>query len=365
LEAIILDATGTTTGVINDQFGNGVAAVSGGTVTWNLTRVGAYGPLPGIQAQTLTDVSQLAAATAWRSHRIDPTGFYWLGARYYEPTSGRFLSADPMGHAASPSLYDYAGGDPVNGFDPDGRCATTGDSTTAGLLRADMNIYRDVNAVNEFNSEDWNLSPGSLDPSQTAAGKDRITIAPNIDLSVNNSGSVDINEIASAITWLRQNSPSLDIALSNLSDADRQYVLLALAGETGGGERGTFAQFGVGKTVTMADGRVLYPAYTFAHEVGHLIDGLLQTSWHQYLHDPNQDLSDRSPPELHFGGGGLGNTEPEQEAYAVRFANQVSFEVKNNTGRSIGYQNDYWEAYFAVKAHEATVDSGPFVPPHG
>jgi RHS repeat-associated protein len=126
LEAVILDADGTTTGVINDQFGNGVATVTGtgagASVTWNTTRVGAYGPLPGIQAQTLTDVSQLAASTAWRSRRIDPTGFYWLGARYYEPTSGRFLSADPMGQAASPSLYDYAGGDPVNRMDPDGRC---------------------------------------------------------------------------------------------------------------------------------------------------------------------------------------------------------------------------------------------------
>jgi RHS repeat-associated protein len=122
LEAVILDADGTTTGVINDQFGNGVASVSGGTVTWFTTRVGAYGPLPGIQAQTLTDVTQLAASTAWRSRRIDPTGFYWLGARYYEPTSGRFLSADPMGQAASPSLYDFAGGDPVNYFDPTGRC---------------------------------------------------------------------------------------------------------------------------------------------------------------------------------------------------------------------------------------------------
>jgi hypothetical protein len=27
-----------------------------------------------------------------------------------------------MGHGASPSLYDFANGDPVNGFDPDGRC---------------------------------------------------------------------------------------------------------------------------------------------------------------------------------------------------------------------------------------------------
>jgi len=129
LEAVILDADGTTTGVINDQFGNGVASVSGGTVTWNTTRVGAYGPLPGIQAQTLTDVTQVAAATAWRSRRIDPTGFYWLGARYYEPTSGRFLSVDPLGHAASPSLYDFAGGDPVNSFDPDGRCKNGSGST--------------------------------------------------------------------------------------------------------------------------------------------------------------------------------------------------------------------------------------------
>ena len=42
-------------------------------------------------------------------------------ARYYEPTSGRFVSADPMGQAASPSLYDYAHGDPVNFLDPTGR----------------------------------------------------------------------------------------------------------------------------------------------------------------------------------------------------------------------------------------------------
>jgi len=43
-------------------------------------------------------------------------------ARYYEPNSGRFLSADPLGQASSPSLYDFAGGDPVNSFDPTGRC---------------------------------------------------------------------------------------------------------------------------------------------------------------------------------------------------------------------------------------------------
>jgi RHS repeat-associated protein len=165
LEAVILDATGTTTGVINDQFGNGVATVSGGTVTWNTTRVGAYGPLPGVQAQTLTDVSQLAAATAWRSRRIDPTGFYWLGARNYEPTSGRFLSADPMGHAASPSLYDFCNGDPVNSFDPTGRCK----SDSLGKLQdsidnfgaSQTDIFAGLNAVNRFNAQNSGSNDGT------------------------------------------------------------------------------------------------------------------------------------------------------------------------------------------------------------
>ena len=62
---------------------------------------------------------------------LDVWGFEGMGARYYEPTSGRFLSADPMGHAASPSLYDFAGGDPVNFFDPSGR-NVWGTNLTAG-----------------------------------------------------------------------------------------------------------------------------------------------------------------------------------------------------------------------------------------
>ncbi len=94
-------------------------------VTWNPTKVGGYGPLPDSAAQPLTDATQLAQAIVWRGHRIDPTGFYYLGARYYEPTSGRFLSPDPKGQAASMSLYDFCNGDPVNGFDPDGRCNDT------------------------------------------------------------------------------------------------------------------------------------------------------------------------------------------------------------------------------------------------
>ncbi len=124
LEAIILDAGGTTTGILNDFNGNGVATISGtgsnATVTWNTTHTGVYGALPDSVAQSLTDITQLASAVAWRGHYLDPTGFYYIGKRYYEPNSGRWLSADPLGFAASSSLYEFCANDPLNYFDPDG-----------------------------------------------------------------------------------------------------------------------------------------------------------------------------------------------------------------------------------------------------
>lgn len=142
LEATIDEATSTVTPVITDAFGNVVGAVhtyttpfdeetgEGGImtiwITWSDARPGSYGVLPGSTVPVLggTNVT-LDQACLWRGYRIDPTGLYYLGARYYEPTSGRFISPDPLGHAASMSLYDYCAGDSVNALDPTGRCLSS------------------------------------------------------------------------------------------------------------------------------------------------------------------------------------------------------------------------------------------------
>jgi RHS repeat-associated protein len=51
----------------------------------------------------------------------DPaTGLIYARARWLDPTTGTFLSPDPLGYADSSNLYSYAGGDPVNGRDPTG-----------------------------------------------------------------------------------------------------------------------------------------------------------------------------------------------------------------------------------------------------
>ena len=46
------------------------------------------------------------------------TGLHYNRFRYYEPSIGRYISADPIGQAGGLSLYAYAGNSPVNWSDP-------------------------------------------------------------------------------------------------------------------------------------------------------------------------------------------------------------------------------------------------------
>jgi RHS repeat-associated protein len=137
--------------VVNDLFGN-VAGTVGGDLSFKSSlRVGAYGPLPGQTAVDTGNLLQsLATATVWQGRRLDPTGFYWMGARYYDPGTGRFLSPDPLGHGASLSLYDYAGGDPVNQLDPDGRCVSKVPSYN-GDFPSPLNVMNYTPKSNELN----------------------------------------------------------------------------------------------------------------------------------------------------------------------------------------------------------------------
>ncbi|WP_327725016.1 DNRLRE domain-containing protein [Streptomyces europaeiscabiei] len=48
------------------------------------------------------------------------TGATLMGVRLYDPTTGRFLSVDPV-PGGSANAYEYCGGDPINRYDLDGR----------------------------------------------------------------------------------------------------------------------------------------------------------------------------------------------------------------------------------------------------
>ncbi len=92
-----------------------------GSLMFNSSRPTGYGAVPAYRPLPLSHGGNIVSSSAWRGRWDDITGFTWLGARYYDPIAGRFLSADSLGHASDVSLYSFANGDPVNGFDPDGR----------------------------------------------------------------------------------------------------------------------------------------------------------------------------------------------------------------------------------------------------
>ena len=55
-------------------------------------------------------------------YRDTETNFYYLRARYYDPTTAQFLTRDPL-EARTHSAYGYVGGDPLNAIDPTGQFA--------------------------------------------------------------------------------------------------------------------------------------------------------------------------------------------------------------------------------------------------
>jgi RHS repeat-associated protein len=74
----------------------------------------------------------------YRSYRFDSgTGLYYLNARYYDPSIGRFISADSINYLDPSSgqglnLYAYCGNNPVMYSDPSGKFAIS--LTMLGLI---------------------------------------------------------------------------------------------------------------------------------------------------------------------------------------------------------------------------------------
>jgi RHS repeat-associated protein len=57
----------------------------------------------------------------------EETGLVRFGARDYDPLTGRWTSRDPIGLVAGTNAYEYVEGDPINGVDPTGYCASSQD----------------------------------------------------------------------------------------------------------------------------------------------------------------------------------------------------------------------------------------------
>ncbi|MDA1358780.1 hypothetical protein O1R50_04050 [Glycomyces luteolus] len=108
--------------VAGDHHGTGQWIVNGGTLTATVRRFDPFGNERGLTQGTWPDDRGFIGG-------IDntTTGLTTLGAREYDPTTGRFVSVDPIADYANPQQlngYAYSNNNPVNLSDPSGLCAT-------------------------------------------------------------------------------------------------------------------------------------------------------------------------------------------------------------------------------------------------
>ncbi|SHN36166.1 RHS repeat-associated core domain-containing protein, partial [Actinacidiphila paucisporea] len=122
---------GTDTGFTRDPQGTLNSMRTGGTSYYYLTdaqgsvvglvnaagtKVDTYTYDPTGQARTTTQTTP--QPYRFQGTYLDPTGLYKMGARYYDPTLGRFTQTDPSGKETNP--YTAFGNDPANHTDPNG-----------------------------------------------------------------------------------------------------------------------------------------------------------------------------------------------------------------------------------------------------
>ena len=79
------------------------------------------------------------------------TGLYHVGAREYDPRTARWLQRDPIDAASGdPNLYRYAGNDPLNHHDPDGKqehCSATCARGRAEIVKMALEEARQTGSI--------------------------------------------------------------------------------------------------------------------------------------------------------------------------------------------------------------------------
>ena len=121
------------------------AELNGSTVTgsWRYLAYGAITQSSGAATPTVL---------GYTGQLLDPSGLYYLRARWYDPASARFLTRDPMsGSNTSPetlNAFAYAGGRPSAAYDPAGLFAESSDTADGGAcVYIGCHTYRDYNPI--------------------------------------------------------------------------------------------------------------------------------------------------------------------------------------------------------------------------
>jgi RHS repeat-associated protein len=123
-------SNGTVTYLHHDHLGSVIAQANASGVVGNKYKYSPWGESPSLTGTTI----------GYAGYRWDAElSQYHCRARYYRPSTGRFLQTDPVGYQQDLNLYNYCVNNPMNLTDPDG--LTTGASSAAEALRI---VYRNL-----------------------------------------------------------------------------------------------------------------------------------------------------------------------------------------------------------------------------
>jgi len=144
------------------------------------------------------------------------TGYYYYGARYYDPGASIFLSVDPLAEEFPGwNPYHYVHNNPINLIDPTGMAAEESDdwiknkSTREYIWDNNVSSPKDTPEGHSYVGKDdnsilkdlgWNLSYPSLNTKKMgrivldehSAGLSTVSATSNIKISVNVSSSFDM-----------------------------------------------------------------------------------------------------------------------------------------------------------------------------
>jgi RHS repeat-associated protein len=100
--------------LLGDRQGSITTTITAGTATtrWYLPYGGRRGPTPG----------SVPTTTGFLGKHEDGSGLTHLEHRDYDPTTGVFITVDPL-VASTGDPYNYAAGNPTTLSDPNGLCA--------------------------------------------------------------------------------------------------------------------------------------------------------------------------------------------------------------------------------------------------
>ncbi len=221
-------------------FGDLISAVHskvirGSTITWlhtnylgapvlatnqqgNTVWAAQYSPFGSVTTQRVSNQSFNQPLALPGQHYDPETGLHYNRQRYYDPTEGRYLSPDPIGHPDGPNPYAYAANDPLRFIDPDGLALFAFDGTGNTDVEEDLltlkssksNVVRFAEAydsgrkyyvtgVGTTHRDEW-FPDEPIDPAKYAAGKflDHITDKTPlsyVDMGGNYSGPARIERM--------------------------------------------------------------------------------------------------------------------------------------------------------------------------